>query len=256
MSRKCPPGVICFENTTIVIFLLISGVIIYLAYMQFRNSSSKSGSEVTMGSGSGSRSGSIYDNDPSRSGVYVYPPVYGDGGNGANFLDLIPRYGGGGGGYTRGPADVLLNPYTPPLRDDRYIGGIGVNSIGLSGGMVSGRGRGGGGGGVMIPINVPTRSVNSSYRQVGILTRVNGPETILSLMGRPLFPSQDKWQFYTMSDKNQSVKLPVTHKKRSCTSDLGCDNIYNGDTIYVEGYNDAFRATIYDNAIQYSIPYV
>ena len=117
-------------------------------------------------------------------------------------------------------------------------------------------GMGGGGGGGGFPINVPTRSVNSSYRQVGILTRVNGPETILSLMGRPLFPSQDKWQFYTMSDKNQSVKLPVTHKKRSCTSDMGCDNIYNGDTIYVEGYNDAFRATIYDNAIQYSIPYV
>ena len=225
MSRKCPPGVICFENTTIVVFLVITGIILYLAYMQFSKNSS--------GSGSGS-----VNIDPSRSGVYTYPPAYGGGGNG-NFLDLIPRHGGGGGGYTRGPADVLLNPYTPPLRDDRYMGGMG-----------------GGGGGGGFPINVPTRSVNSSYRQVGILTRVNGPETILSLMGRPLFPSQDKWQFYTMSDKNQSVKLPVTHKKRSCTSDMGCDNIYNGDTIYVEGYNDAFRATIYDNAIQYSIPYV
>ena len=239
MSRKCPPGVICFENTTIIVFLIITGIIIYLAYMQFSKNSS----------GSGSASRSIYETDPSRSGVYTYPPAY--GAVGGNFLDLIPRHGGGGGGgYTRGPADVLLNPYTPPLRDDRYNGAMGVNSIGLSGGG------GGGGGGVVIPINVPTRSVNSSYRQVGILTRVNGPETILSLMGRPLFPSQDKWQFYTMSDKNQSVKLPVTHKKRSCTSDMGCDNIYNGDTIYVEGYNDAFRATIYDNAIQYSIPYV
>jgi len=231
MSRKCPPGVICFENTTIVVFLVITGIILYLAYMQFSKNSS--------GSGSGSGSVNI---DPSRSGVYTYPPAYGGGGGGGNgnFLDLIPRHGGGGGGYTRGPADVLLNPYTPPLRDDRYMGGMG----------------GGGGLGGGFPINVPTRSVNSSYRQVGILTRVNGPETILSLMGRPLFPSQDKWQFYTMSDKNQSVKLPVTHKKRSCTSDMGCDNIYNGDTIYVEGYNDAFRATIYDNAIQYSIPYV
>lgn len=248
MSRKCPPGVICFENTTIVVFLVITGVILYLAYMQFNKNSDGSGSAGT----------SIYNNnhnDPSRSGVYTYPPAYGGGGgsSGGNFLDLIPRFGGGGGGYTRGPADVLLNPYTPPLRDSQYIGGMGVNSIGLS----SGGGIGGGmGGGVVIPINVPTRSVNSSYRQVGILTRVNGQETILSLMGRPLFPSQDKWQFYTMSDKNQSVKLPVTNKKRSCTSDMGCDNIYNGDTIYVEGYNDAFRATIYDNAIQYSIPYV
>ena len=247
MSRKCPPGVICFENTTIVIFLFITGIILYLAYMQFRNNSTMPSSSTT----------STYGSVPSRDGVYIYPPAYGagggggGGGGGGNFLDLIPRHGGGGGGYTRGPADVLLNPYTPPLRDDRYIGGMGVNSIGLSGGM-----GGGGGGGIVIPINVPTRSVNSSYRQVGILTRVNGPETILSLMGRPLFPSQDKWQFYTMSDKNQSVKLPVTNKKRSCTSDMGCDNIYNGDTIYVEGYNDAFRATIYDNSIQYSIPYV
>jgi hypothetical protein len=256
MSRKCPPGVICFENTTIVVFLVITGIILYLAYMQF-NKNSDGSMYGSMSTTSGTRT--IYDTDPSRSGVYTYPPAYGavglgsvggggGGGGGGNFLDLIPRHGGGGGGYTRGPADVLLNPYTPPLRDSQYIGGMGVNSIGLSGG--------GGGGGIVIPINVPTRSVNSSYRQVGILTRVNGPETILSLMGRPLFPSQDKWQFYTMSDKNQSVKLPVTNKKRSCTSDMGCDNIYNGDTIYVEGYNDAFRATIYDNAIQYSIPYV
>lgn len=254
MSRKCPPGVICFENTTIVIFLVITGIILYLAYMQFNKNSDESVYGSIMSTTPGTRT--IYDTDPSRSGVYTYPPAYGAvglgsvGDGGGNFLNLIPRHGGGGGGYTRGPADVLLNPYTPPLRDSRYIGGMGVNSIGLSGGDM------GGGGGIVIPINVPTRSVNSSYRQVGILTRVNGPETILSLMGRPLFPSQDKWQFYTMSDKNQSVKLPVTNKKRSCTSDMGCDNIYNGDTIYVEGYNDAFRATIYDNAIQYSIPYV
>jgi hypothetical protein len=242
MSRKCPPGVICFENTTIVVFLIITGIILYLAYMQFSKNSG----------GSGSGSGTIYENAPSQNGVYTYPPAYGATASiGANFLDLIPRYGGGGGGYTRGPADVLLNPYTPPLRDDRYFNTIGLstNMMGGIAGNMGGDVRGG------IPINVPTRSVNAAYRQVGILTRVNGPETILSLMGRPLFPSQDKWQFYTMSDKNQSVKLPVTYKKRSCTSDLGCDNIYNGDTVYVEGYNDAFKATIYDTAMQYSIPY-
>ena len=145
---------------------------------------------------------------------------------------------------------MLLNPYTPPLRDDRYFNQYGSSSLGgAMGGAMGGDIRGG------VPINVPTRSVDSAYRQVGILTRVNGAETILSLMGRPLFPSRDKWQFYTMSDKNHSVKLPVTYKRRSCTSDQGCDNIYNGDTVYVEGYNDAFKATIYDTAMQYSIPY-
>lgn len=222
MTRKCPPGVICFENVTLVIFFIIASIIIYLAYSR-SNANSASGG------------GSNNNNNNNNANTIDANRVGGVSGIGNSFIDLIPRIGSG---YTRGPADVLLNPYTPPLRDDRYYNrGL---EVGVGGG---------------IPINVATRSVNSAYRQVGILTRVNGPETILSLMGRPLFPSQDKWQFYTMSDKNQSVKLPVTYKKRSCTGDQGCDNIYNGDTVYVEGYNDAFKATIYDNAIQYSIPY-
>lgn len=227
MAKKCPPGVICFENITLVIFLFIAGFIIYLAYYNFNKDSRNQGSNA-------------------------HPHSH--GGGGGSFLDLIPSFGSG---YTRGPADVLLNPYTPPLRDDRFFHPHGAsNPLDIAmGGIMSGTMGGDIRGSVSIPINVPTRSINSSYRQVGILTRVNGPETILSLMGRPLFPSRDKWQFYTMSDKNQSVKLPVTHKRRSCTSDQGCDNIYNGDTVYVEGYNDAFKATIYDNALQYSMPF-
>ena len=228
MTKKCPPGVICFENITLVIFLVIACIIIYLAYSQYNKDSS-----ISNGNSNSNSNSNI---------IEISRKDYG-GGGGGGFLDLIPSFGSG---YTRGPADVLLNPYTPPLRDDRYFNQYGTTSLGVAmGGDIRGA----------IPINVPTRSVNSAYRQVGILTRVNGPETILSLMGRPLFPSHDKWQFYTMSDKKHSVKLPVTYKRRSCTSDLGCDNIYNGDTVYVEGYNDAFKATIYDTAIQYSIPY-
>ena len=228
MTKKCPPGVICFENITLVIFLVIACIIIYLAYSQYNKNASTSNGNSNSNSNSNI--------------IEISRKDYG-GGGGGGFLDLIPSFGSG---YTRGPADVLLNPYTPPLRDDRYFNQYGTSALGVAmGGDIRGA----------IPINVPTRSVNSAYRQVGILTRVNGPETILSLMGRPLFPSQDKWQFYTMSDKNHSVKLPVTYKRRSCTSDLGCDNIYNGDTVYVEGYNDAFKATIYDTAMQYSIPY-
>ena len=226
MTKKCPPGVICFENITLVIFLVIACIIIYLAYSQYNKNASTS-------------NGNSNSNTNSNSNIIEISRKDYGGGGGGGFLDLIPSFGSG---YTRGPADVLLNPYTPPLRDDRYFNQYGSGS---GGGDI----RGG------ISINVPTRSVNTEYRQVGILTRVNGAETILSLMGRPLFPNRDKWQFYTMSDKNQSVKLPVTYKRRSCTSDQGCYNIYNGDTVYVEGYNDAFKATIYDTAMQYSIPY-
>ena len=74
-----------------------------------------------------------------------------------------------------------------------------------------------------IPINIATRSVDTSYRQVGILKRLNGKEMVLPLIGRPLFTNRDKWNFYTLNENN--VKLPITFKQRSCTGEYGCDNI-------------------------------
>jgi len=144
-------------------------------------------------------------------------------------------------GFSNIPGDILMNPYDAPLRDDRYF----INNR-------SGDPRG-------LPINIQTQSIDTTYRQIGILTRVNGGQvgnTILPLMGRPLFTNRDKWNFYTMSDNNNMVKLPITYKGKSCTNEYGCDNIYNGDTVYVEGYGDAFKATVYDNQVMRYIPFL
>ncbi len=132
-------------------------------------------------------------------------------------------------------SDVLLNPYEAPLKDDRII-----NTNDPRG----------------IPINIPTQSVDTNYRQVGILTREYGGETILPLMGKPLMTNRDKWNYYTMSDKNNMVKLPISSKGRSCTNEYGCDSLYNGDSVFVEGYNDAFKVTMYDNQVMRYIPYL
>ena len=138
-------------------------------------------------------------------------------------------------GVSNAQEDVLLNPYVPPLRDDRAMDIRGP---------------------VAVPINVSTQGItNAAYRQVGILTRINGPETILPLMGRPLFRNRDKWQFYTISEKSNFIKLPISVKGRSCTNEYGCDNVYNGDTVYVEGYNDAFKVTAYDNSVMQYLPF-
>jgi hypothetical protein len=139
-------------------------------------------------------------------------------------------------GVTNARDDVLLNPYAPPMRDDRA-------SLDIRGPAV-------------MPINVSTQGTGTAaYRQVGILTRISGPETILPLMGRPLFRNRDKWQFYTISEKSNFIKLPISVKGRSCTNEYGCDNVYNGDTVYVEGYNDAFKVTAYDNAVMQYLPF-
>lgn len=158
----------------------------------------------------------------------VYSKYNGVGSVGMSSIATMPPTTQGTPFYVMPIPDVLENPYVPPLRDDRYHDAV-----------------------IPFPINVRTQGppVNVNYRQVGLLTRVNGKETMLPLMGRPLQKNRDKWQFYTMSDKNNAIKLPISFRKKSCTSEYGCDNIYNGDTVYVEGYKDAFRATIYDNAV-------
>ena len=131
--------------------------------------------------------------------------------------------------YINLPAnDVLLNPYAPPLRDERYL----VPNV-------------------IMPINVPTNigAVSATYRQMGILTpfRESSTDKILPLMGRPLFVNRDKWQYYTISNQQNNVKLPIIFKKKNGLNDYGVDQIYNEDVVYVEGYQHSFKATIYEN---------
>jgi len=109
-----------------------------------------------------------------------------------------------------------------------------------------------------LPINISTRGPETSYTQVGILTRENSHEDlILPLMGRKSATNRDKFQYYSMTNSagNINTKLPISVKGKSCTSDLGCDEIFNGDTVFVEGYKDTFRATIYENVMYKYIPW-
>lgn len=107
-----------------------------------------------------------------------------------------------------------------------------------------------------IPINIPTRQIDTTYKQIGILTRISGPEMILPLLGRPLYKNRNKWNFYAISNELNSIKLPISNGGRSCTSEYGCDDLYNGDTVFVEGYNDSFKVTRYENELPRYIPYL
>ena len=201
---KCPPGVICFENFTFTFIIISLIVIIYFVY------SNKSSYKIEM------KQSTDTNSNPGGSIFGLFPR---------------PSYS-----FSNIESDVLMNPYAPPLKDERVIQ---VDDI-----------RGG------IPININTRAVDTNYRQVGILKRMNGPEMILPLMGRPLYVGRDKWQYYTMSDSNNQIKLPVSFKSRSCTKEYGCDEISNGDTVYVDGIDATFQTTIYDNATMRYIPFI
>jgi len=137
--------------------------------------------------------------------------------------------------------DPFNDPYSPPMKSDGIY-------FPRDGGDVRG-----------IPVNVQTRGTNMAYQQVGILTRSvnNGQDMILPLMGRRLMNGRDKWQYYTISNTgNMNTKLPVSLNGKSCTGEYGCDDINNGDNVFVEGYNDTFRVTMYENSLFNYIPYL
>ena len=235
MVRKCPPGVFCFENITLVIVAVIMVSLGIYAHSRFFGGG---------GHGYGHHGHHGYGHGHAHGGVLLEStdPL-------SNSLD----FGIGGPSSSQ---DVLLNPYVPPLRDNS-VGSTRPN-YDIRGGVETIHYGGMDGGASGVRVNVPTRSVDTTYRQVGILTRSgNGAsqETILPLIGRPLFTNRDKWQFYSLSDKNNAIKLPVIINGKSGTGEYGCNNVSTGDTIYVEGYNDAFRVTAYDSASLRYLPF-
>jgi hypothetical protein len=207
MAKRCPPGVLCIENVTIMficVILLIVGGGFYMCRSRMHK----------------------HNNESMPKGQYVNNNI------------ILERKEQKGVDLARGMGpDVFYDLYKEPVRDDRCVT-RGFDERGS------------------IPINVSTQGCgNATYRQVGILTRNGGKdETILPLMGRPLFPNRDKWNFYTMNDKNNMIKLPVKVKGRSGTSEIGVDNVYSGDLVFVEGYNEAFKVTTYENDVMRYLP--
>jgi hypothetical protein len=203
--KKCPPGVICLENVTLIIIIFCFFIVFYLIY-------TNNGKNV------------VVNNNPSEKIV----------------IKDTHRESGGLFSWPFPPNDPLINPYNPPLRDERYfIHGIPPGTV---------------------PINISTNpgAVDTNYRQLGILTPTRGTskDNILPLMGRPLFTNRDMWNYYTTSNQHNNVKLPLSKKGRSCTNEYGCDRLYTGDTVHVEGVNETYKVTVYDNSIMKYLPFI
>jgi|TARA_Y100000816_G_scaffold282163_1_gene257519 hypothetical protein len=128
--------------------------------------------------------------------------------------------------------NIFNNALEPPLRTNQYFPPL------------AGDVRGG------IPINIKTRPTQHSFQQVGILTKPGSDENlILPLMGRISDSGRDKWEFYTISNTGSvNTKLPVSIRGKNCSSEYGCEDIMNSDSVYVEGYNDTFKVTKYGNS--------
>jgi hypothetical protein len=92
--KKCPPGVICIENYSMFFLIICILIIVYLIYNNINTQN------ITVNN-KPSEKIIIKDNQRENSGW---------------FGGLIPSWP-----YTNLPSDPLLNPYAPPLRDERYF---------------------------------------------------------------------------------------------------------------------------------------
>lgn len=185
MAKKCIPGIICVENMTLFILVILSISVGYLYWKHF----------------SGDKRERRVDNSP----------------------------------VVHNRTIVVQTPF--PDQSQLPVAGL--------------------------PVNIRTSTANAPYNQIGILTnnvrnRNGADPLILPLFGRNLSNGRDKWQYYTVANSGGvafNAKLPISVNGRSCTSEYGCDSVSNGDTVYVEGYDDTFRATIYENATLNYIPF-
>ena len=220
--KKCAPGVICIENVT-MLFFIICVVVAYFIFITVK--------------------GVNYTSSLPREKVIIQEPSLPGF---QNWFGLSWPYNNNN--LPPPNKDVIGNPYVPPLRDERYL--ITDNLVFAPPYGYPGR----------VPINISTNigAVDTQYRQLGILTPLNGSskDNILPLMGRPLFTNRNMWNYYTTGNQHNNIKLPVSRKGKSCTNEYGCDKLYNGDTVYIEGINEPYRVTEYDNDTIRYLPFV
>ena len=90
---------------------------------------------------------------------------------------------------------------------------------------------------------VPTRGAPESYQQMGVILGSDGKP--LPLYGRRVAPRSDRFNYYTRTDTYNPVALPVTFKRKDCQDNLGCDEVFNGDSVKISPTGEEVKVTLY-----------
>lgn len=240
MKSKCPPGTLCLENGTliIIIIIVIIGFVIFISNKnKNKNDSSQDiNNEEILNLKNDfliEKNKNLILNQQVQQTEQKIQNIENkniiNNQNNQNNLDnplfIVDKR------YQR-----AANPFLPPLRSNPNDP---VTSISLQG--------------LGVPINIPTRGFSQDFQQVGIIT---GGNQILPLFGRTIWSGSNKWNYFTSTDSFQSVKIPIQNKKRDCTQEFGCDELYDKDKIFIPAYNKEFEVSIYRLDAPRYIPYV
>lgn len=90
-----------------------------------------------------------------------------------------------------------------------------------------------------VHVNQPHR-----YKQIGYLKNDEMGNKMFPIFAKPQHIRRDKWYYYTIYD---NIKLPIYSRGRKCSSEHGCDSLYNGDIVQLENIPGNFSVSTYDN---------
>lgn len=93
----------------------------------------------------------------------------------------------------------------------------------------------------LIPIN--TRHVEN-YEVIGYLQQLSG-ERILPLYGRRLHVSATLWNYYTRTDHDRSMLIPIVINGQRCTERYGCKELFEDDTVTIPEYGGEYVVHLY-----------
>jgi hypothetical protein len=90
---------------------------------------------------------------------------------------------------------------------------------------------------------IPTRGPPEEYQQMGVLSGPDGK--VLPLFGRRVAARSEYFNYYTRTDTYNPVALPLTFKKRDCQDNVGCAEVFNGDTVRMVPTGEEAKVTLY-----------
>ena len=92
-------------------------------------------------------------------------------------------------------------------------------------------------------LNQRTRGFPDSYQSMGLLKTDDGQ--LLPLYGRRTASRSDRFNYYTRTDTNNPVPLPIQMGRRDCQDDIGCNELMSGEEIQIPATGQKAQATLY-----------
>jgi hypothetical protein len=94
-----------------------------------------------------------------------------------------------------------------------------------------------------VPVNIRTQGLPEAYQQMGILKQGDGK--LLPLYGRRVASRSDRFNYYTRTDSYNPIQLPINYKRKDCQDPVGCQELFDGDTITMSPTGETATATLY-----------